>query len=108
MSEKETKILSFVGGLVFFTVVAGVLISQDDKIREEIKEQANSLLKTSKKVLQQLQYVVTKVSKLTSDVKSDKQNSNIEDKPATSSSNEYDSLWEQAEQQNVAVLQNRS
>jgi hypothetical protein len=106
MSKKETKILSFVGGLIFFSVVAGILISNDDKIRAEIQEQAKGLLKTSKKALQQLQYVVSKVGKLTGDLKSEKETSNLNSPQTEPITDSYDTLWVQAEAQNAGASEN--
>jgi hypothetical protein len=105
MDDKQTKVLSFVGGLVFFAIVAGVVISKDEGIRNEIQEQAKSLLKTSKKALQQLQFVVSKVGKLTGESKNAIVNNNIVDESGKPVNDGYDALWERAEQQNVIVAQ---
>jgi hypothetical protein len=100
MSDKEAKVLSFVGGVIFFSVVAVVVLSKDEGLRNEVKAQTQSLLKTSKKALQQFQSAVSKVGKLTGGIKSVKKNSNLDPEgegvsPVESS---YNAQWEQVQQ----------
>lgn len=99
---KETRMLSFVGGLVFFSVVAVLILNKDEALCNEIQAQTKSLLTTSKKALQQFQSAVTKIGKLTEDVKSVRENSKLEGEGVNSAADradKYDSLWEQVERQ---------
>jgi hypothetical protein len=102
VSKKQTKVLSFISGLLFFSVVTLVLIRNDREIRDELESQAKDLLKVSKTALGQAQTLVSRVSVLMGKPEIDKESSNLRRTPTQSQPNDYDSLWEQAESQNAA------
>jgi hypothetical protein len=69
MKTKQTELLAFVGGLVFFTVLAGIVISRDGRIRREVENQARSLLRISRDALEQAQAVMGTVKQTTRNLK---------------------------------------
>lgn len=93
MSEKKAKVLSFIGGLVFISVVAGVLLYKNDRIRAEFEEQVTSLLKTTGSALGQIRFFVSKVENITKDSKIDKIKDNIGDLKTYNDFSEYDAQW---------------
>ena len=100
MSEKQAKTISFIGGLIFFSVVVGVLLIKNDKIRAEAESQAMSLLKTTKGAVSQIQFVVSKVGKITGENKLANQASNYSETPTIDGASGYDALWGAAKTQN--------
>jgi hypothetical protein len=107
MKNKKTQILSFVGGLVFFSVVAAVLLAKNEKLRKEIESQANSLLETSKSVIGQVQFVAEKVGKISGELKTVNANSNSEEASQKALSDGYDSLWQETEEQALEYSNNK-
>ena len=93
MSEKQIRVVSFVGGLVFFSIVVGVLLARNERIRSEVEEQTMSLLKTTKSAVSQIQFVVSKIGRFTNDSNNARRNSNIDDLTTTLEDKEYDELW---------------
>ena len=93
MNEKKIKAASFVGGLVFFSIVVGVVLVKNERIRAEVEEQASILLKTTRSAISQIQFVVSKIGKITGESKSAKQNSNNDSALAASQGDKYDALW---------------
>jgi len=108
MSEKQIKAVSFVGGLVFFSIVVGALLIKNDRIRAEVEEQAMSLLKTTKSAVNQIQFIVSKIGKITLDKKSVKTNNNIKEPFVSDEDSEYDGLWNVAEAQNKEFVKSHS
>jgi hypothetical protein len=99
MKNKKTQILSFVGGLVFFSVVAVVLLAKNEKLRSEIEAQANSLLETSKNVIGQVQFVAEKIGRISGELKTVNADSNNVGASQGALTDGYDSLWQEAEEQ---------
>jgi hypothetical protein len=75
MRGKRTEILAFIGGLVFFTVLAGIVVSRDNRIREELENQAQKLLRISRDAMDQAQLAVATIKDMTQGLKIDKRNS---------------------------------
>jgi hypothetical protein len=101
MSIKKTDILTFVGGLVFFSVVVGVIISKNDKIRSEIEGQAEGFLGVGRNALQQLESIITRISKITGEQKIANKNSTIENQDSSALPDDYDTLWQAVETQKL-------
>jgi len=99
MSEKQIKVISFIGGLVFFSIVVGVVLMKNERIRAEVEEQAMSLLKTTKSAINQAQYLVSKVGVVTGEKKAAQANSNKTEAENMVEKDKYASLWESAESQ---------
>jgi hypothetical protein len=87
-------LLSFIGGLVFCTVLVGLIIIKNDRIRIELENQAQSLLRVSRGALDQAQAVVTRIRETTRGLKIDSETSNY---PETPEVTEYDRLWQAVE-----------
>jgi hypothetical protein len=111
-SKKKTSSLAFVGGLIFASVVAGVILTKNKGIRAEVEAQAKSLLNTSSEFIRKLRFTDSLFAKLTGDSKTANYNSTIGvilpsgDTPVLSDA--YDSLWQEAEQQNAEYGLGRS
>ena len=92
MSEKQIKVVSFIGGLVFFSIVVGVVLMKNERIRAEVEEQAMSLLKTTKSAIGQAQFLVSKVGMMTGEKKASQSNS---DKTEMATQKDtYEALWD--------------
>jgi hypothetical protein len=100
MSIKKTEVLSFAGGLVFFSVVAGVLLSKNSRIRTEVEEQLQGFLSASRDILQQVQFIAMKMSKIAGEVKTANETNNLEEGPIALLPDSYDTLWRVVEAQN--------
>ena len=97
MSEKQKKVVSFIGGLVFFSVVVGVLLVKNERIRAEVEEQATSLLKTTKSAVSQIQFVIAKIEKISGGNNSAQPNSNNATQRGSQKPEQYDELWSSIE-----------
>ncbi|MDR1015062.1 MAG: hypothetical protein LBL86_08835 [Coriobacteriales bacterium] len=106
MSEKNAKMLSFVGGLLFFSVVAASLLRNDDILRANLTEQAQGYLRISKEILRRASLVLSKAGAGVSE--SAKGNSNFKKGSVVAPADEYDRAWGQAEEQGAARLKRRS
>lgn len=93
----KTRILSFIGGLVFFSTVATVLIVRNEGLRKEFKAQAGKLVDTGRSVVGQMQVVVNRVGRISNELNSAKQNSNIENVENLALTEGYDALWTETE-----------
>lgn len=60
MKKGTVQILSFVGGVTLAAVVVGVTLSKNSKIRGEIESQINSVLKTTRLVVDAYKNVASK------------------------------------------------
>jgi hypothetical protein len=107
MSEKKLHILSFVGGLVFLSVLAAILLSKGSEIREEVESQVQGVLNTSKEILRQAQFVVVKVGEITNEIKGVDESNTTENDPTALLSDGYDSLWQSVEAQSKARVKSR-
>ena len=101
--EHQDKLLSFVGGLVFFTVVMAVVVYKDEDVRQELGTQAKSLLKTSKEALQQVRFVAGKIGKAVRGAAKDNKAAveGGEEKPG-----QYDNVWAAYQAQNPNRVKN--
>jgi hypothetical protein len=103
-SKKKTSSLAFVGGLIFASIAAGVILTKNEGIRTELETQAKSLLNTSREFLRKLHLTDNVLGKLFSDHKTANYNSTIETShapgPKTVLPDAYNSLWQEAERQN--------
>jgi hypothetical protein len=106
MKKKRAELLSFVGGVVFFTVLVGIVVGRNDRIRNELENQAQSLLRVSRDALDQAQVIVARVKTAMRDFKIDSETSKYEGAnypPETTETAENDSyavLWQTAETRN--------
>jgi hypothetical protein len=107
MSIKKVNILSFAGGLVVFSVIVGVLVSKNDSIRNEIEDQAQGFLRVSREALQQLQFVVMKIGKISDELKTDNETNDFEEPPRALLPDSYDALWQKVEARNRAFVKTR-
>ena len=94
MGNKRTKAASFVGGLVISSVIVGVLLAKNDKLRVEVEEQVTSLLKTTKNALSHLQQVVSGLSRTVSMNNNAKVYSKNNGGPIALKRTEYDTFWD--------------
>jgi hypothetical protein len=107
---KKTKVLSFIGGCVFFSILVGVLLTRNDKLRKEVEEQARGVLNVSREFLRHAQTIVGGVGAMAGTPKIAKKSSNIEEdekSPQRSPRDPYDDLWRHAETQNAAQVKSR-
>jgi hypothetical protein len=104
MDKKRTEILSFIGGLAFFLIVVGVLLGTNRRIRTEVEAQVQGFLNVSKGILQQVQFVIMKINKISGELKIDNENSNIAEGPALPAADDYDTLWQTVEMHNKAFI----
>ena len=93
MSEKQARVASFIGGLVFFSAVAVVILMKNDKLRAEVEEQAAGLLKTTKSAVSQIKFVVSKIGNT-----AEKRNAAVNQEKSAKNkenilNNEYDEQW---------------
>ena len=94
MSEKQIKAISFIGGLVFFSIVVGVVLMKNERIRAEVEEQAMSLLKTTKSAIGQAQFLVSKVGMMTGEKKASQANNGKTEMEAATQKDAYEALWD--------------
>ncbi|MDR3052290.1 MAG: hypothetical protein LBU48_00310 [Coriobacteriales bacterium] len=96
--KKTTKILSFVGGLLIFSVIVGVAVNNNESIKKEVERQITGFLGTSKKLLGCYEGVTQKLSEVSRLLKNDNANHNLieENEPAlkNEADSTYDRLWE--------------
>jgi hypothetical protein len=104
MSDKRIAILSFVGGLVFLSVLTTILLNNNGSIRAEVEGQARSFLDTSKEALRQMRLAVAKLGVLTGGGQADREDDTDEQSPTFFLSDGYDSLWQPIEAQNKAYV----
>jgi len=93
MRGKQIEVISFVGGLVFFSVVVGIVLVKNERIRTEVEEQAMSLLKTTKNALNQAQFLISKVGMVTGERKASFAGSHKTDVEAAMQGDAYEALW---------------
>ena len=96
----KTKVLSFIGGLVFFSVAATVLIAKNAGLRKELSEQTGQIIETGKSVVGQVQVVIDRVGRITEELQTAKQNNNIEIVDNTALTEGYNALWADTERKN--------
>jgi hypothetical protein len=104
---KKAKVLSFIGGCVFFSVLVGVLLTRNDKLRQEVEEQVRGVLGVSREILRQAQTVVGNVGAMTGASKIVKKSSNLDEDAQFLECDPYDELWRLAETQNAAQVKSR-
>jgi len=97
MSEKQIKAVSFIGGLVFFSIVVGVVLMKNERIRAEVEEQAMSLLKTTKSAIGQAQFLVSKVGMVTGERKAALAGSGKTETGQVTQRDAYEALWDAVE-----------
>jgi hypothetical protein len=104
---KKTKVLSFIGGCVFFSVLVGVLLTRNDKLRKEVEEQVRGVLNVSREFLQHAQTIVGGVGAMAGTPKIAKKSSNLGERPQLPAGDPYDALWRSVETQNTAHVKSR-
>jgi hypothetical protein len=104
MSEKKLPILSFMGGLVFLSILTALLLSKSSAIREEVENQVQSILNTSKEILRQTHFVVMKVGEITEEIKGVDSSNTMEVESTLLLADGYDKLWQSAEAQSKAYV----
>ncbi len=97
MKSNKVKILSFIGGLAFFSIVATILITKNDRLKREVELQASSLLEASRNVVTQVQFVTEKVNRIKSEINTAKSLSNNEQDQKALLAESYDNAWNDAE-----------
>ena len=93
MDKKKAKVLSFVGGIVFMSVIAGVLLCKNEKIRIELEEQIDSFLQSGKELAHQLEHVVGRLWKTATSHINAIEASTIKIEPSLRWTDGYNLLW---------------
>jgi hypothetical protein len=86
------------------------LLTRNDKLRNEVEDQARGVLNVSRELLRHAQTIVGGVGAVAGTPKIDKKSSNLEDDknlPPRSLHDPYDELWRLAETQNTAQVKSR-
>jgi uncharacterized protein (DUF3084 family) len=107
MKTKQTKILSFIGGLLFAATVVGILLVRSENIREEVEDQARGFLDLSRNVLKQLQSVLGVTSTMLGTAKIANKTSKLDLYTSPPASKDYEDLWQAVETQSKAYVKNR-
>jgi hypothetical protein len=107
MKTTQTKILSFIGGLLFASAVVGVLLVRNESIRKEVEDQAQGFLGVSKNVLKQLQSVLGTTGAMLGTSKIANEISKSESYTNPSAFKDYEDAWQAAESQSNAYVKNR-
>jgi hypothetical protein len=107
MKTTQMKILSFIGGLLFASVVVGVLLIKNENIREEVEDQAQSFLGISRNALKQLQSVLSTTGAMLGTAKIANQTSNLDFYKNAPVSKDYEDLWQATQTQSNAYVKNR-
>jgi hypothetical protein len=97
MNKKKARVLSFIGGCVFFSVVVGVLLFKNEALRKDAEEQLRGALNVSRELVRQAQYAVGKLGSITGAPEIAKESSNIGAAEGISPQDAYDALWRSAE-----------
>jgi hypothetical protein len=105
--ERQNKLLSFVGGLVFFTAIMAVVVYKDEDVRQELGTQAKGLLKTSKEAIQQVRFVAGRLGKVIRGVTRDKDGEDAAVDGKGEEPRQYDGAWAAYESQNPDHVKNR-
>jgi hypothetical protein len=100
MSDKQSAVLSFVGGLVFLSVLTTVLLNRNGSIRAEAESQVQGFLNTSKEALHQMRLAVAKLGAITGSERVGTEDGAGEHNLAHLLSDGYEALWQSAEAQN--------
>lgn len=109
---------------MFFTVLAALIVNKDGRIRRELENQTQSLLRVSRDALDQAQLIVARVKQTTQRLKNDNENnkyktlqsspngsngaanaghisaSTVINESQTPSEDEYSTLWQAVEARN--------
>jgi hypothetical protein len=56
--KSNNNVLSFVGGVIIFSVLIGIVMSKNERLRREVETQLQGLLTTSGHLIRQLQRAV--------------------------------------------------
>jgi hypothetical protein len=103
-NKKQARVeaLSLLGGIVFFSVVVGIAVSRNERVKAEIDSQIKGFLETTRKALSQYQQLIQKVNSITTGIKSVTQNSNNQTTQSAvpqqlNAADKYDLLWEPIE-----------
>lgn len=92
-SEAENKLLSFLGGILVFSVVLGIVVSKDERIRQEIQKQIRRFLETSKDVLVQYENLAKRINKFAGQAKNAKKSGKLEDNKNSLDGDDYEQQW---------------
>jgi hypothetical protein len=61
--EKDNRhLISFIGGLAFFSLVVGFTIAQDQRLREELSRQIKAILDISYEAVKQARQIVNRLN----------------------------------------------
>jgi hypothetical protein len=107
MKTSQTKILSFIGGLLFASAVVGVLLVRNENIRREAEDQARGFLGVSRNILKQLQSVAGATGAMLGTSKIANEISILDTQAEHPESKDYEDLWQPAETQSKAYVKNR-
>ena len=77
MKNTTVRVISFVSGLTIAAVVLGITISKNQKIRNEIESQINSVLKTTRSLVDAYKSLGSKSKTAASFIKSDSGEKNV-------------------------------
>ena len=69
--RSSNQVLSFIGGLVFITLIVSYTINQNQRLREELEIQLKSALEISKGIISQISLVVDSVNSISQWLKVD-------------------------------------
>jgi len=101
MAKNKMKLVSFIGGLVVFSVAVGILIHNNKDKALAIKDQAKRAVNATRNTVRQAQETYKeRIESLGFDIVS-KDNKKLEPTDTESDGNQaYDELWEYVESQN--------
>ena len=100
MKKTTVQVISFVSGLTAAAVVLGITISKNEKIRNEIENQINSVLKTTRSLVDAYKSLASKSTTAASFIKSDAGEKNSKDDAAEEEAKaQIDIQWDTIEAQ---------
>jgi hypothetical protein len=91
--KHKERFLSFVGGALAFSVVLGVIVSKDERIRQELQKQAKRFLEASKKVLAQYEGFVGTINNIRGQSNNAKDPSGLTNGRKALPGDEYEQQW---------------
>jgi len=100
MKKTTVKVISFLSGLTLAAVILTVTINNSPKIRNEIESQINSVLKTTRSLVDTYKSVASKSKSAASLLKGDKGEKTLSEEAAEKEANALvDSQWDAIERQ---------
>ena len=100
MKKTTIQVISFISGLTLAAVIIGVTITKNQAIRNEIENQINSVLKTTRNVVDAYKSIASKSTAAASFIKSDTGEKNTKKEAAEEETRaKLNKLWSAVETQ---------